>query len=85
MPDFYLNPSNTAAIRRNIKQRNSDADIDSVIKLNSSNKDDLNRMLKNVPNMSHPLVQDLDEPKVIFCREFETPDFKIQNFDEISR
>jgi len=83
--DFYLNPSNTAAIRRNIKQRNSDADIDSVIKLNSSNKDDLNRLLKNVPNMSHPLVQDLDEPKVIFCREFETPDFKIQNFDEISR
>lgn len=85
--DFYLDPSNTQAIRQNIKQRKSDADIDAAIEASKreSCEHEVANALKNVPNMSHPDVKDLTEPKIIFQRDFTAPDYKIRSFEEISR
>ena len=64
---FYLNPANTAAIRRNIADRNSDADIDKVIKMHADQFSEAAVLaeLKRVPNMSHPDVENLKEPSVV--------------------
>lgn len=85
--DFYLDPDNTADIRDNIRRRNSDADIDKVIALaaGQSAKEELVQALTRVPNMSHPKVKDLSEPRVVYQRDFVAPAHKVRSFEEISR
>jgi len=84
--DFYLDPKNTDAIRANILKRNSDANIDKVMDMkNKSSDEQLMAELVKVPNMSHPGVSDLTEPKVVFIKDFVPPEHKIRNFEEISR
>ena len=85
--EFYLNPENTALIKQNIKSRNSTSDIDKVIDLSKLNPtaEVLMKELLNIPNMSSSKVRHLTEPRVVFQRDFIPPEFKIRNFEEISR
>ena len=53
--------------RDNIAARQSDADIDKVLRLhaNQGSEDDILHEMKRVPNMSHPSVQNLTEPRLV--------------------
>ena len=85
--EFYLNPENTALIKQNIKSRNCTTDIDKVINLSKLNPtaEVLMKELLDIPNMSSSKVRDLTEPRLVFQRDFIPPEFKIRNFEEISR
>jgi len=84
---FYLNPDNRDSIRDNIASRQSDADIDKVLRLhaNQSAEDDILHEMKRVPNMSHPSVQHLTEPRVVLQKDFTPPPYKIRGFEEICK
>jgi len=85
--DFLLDPGNLDAIRSNIKARNSYADIDKahVLKTEDKSFEDIEAELVKCPNMSHPQVVNLTEPKICHQRDFTPPDHKIRSFDEIAK
>jgi len=84
--DFYLDPANTAAIKQNIVARHSEADIDRVLAIHrDSSAGDIVKELVKVPNMSHAMVKDLDEPRLVYQKNFVSPTFTVRSFEEISK
>lgn len=85
--DFYLDPANTAAIKQNIVARNSEVDIDRVLAIQHKRDsyEEFVEELAKVPNMSHAMVKDLDEPRLVYQKDFVPPTFALRSFEEISR
>ena len=84
--DFYLDPANTAAIKQNIVARHSEADIDRVLAIHrDSSAGDIVKELVKVPNMSHTMVKDLDEPRLVYQKDYVPPTFTVRSFEEISK
>jgi len=99
--DFYLDPRNTAAIRRNMeKRRNSSADIEKIIQMQdpcstggASGRGILHmppppppkliNELAKVPNMTHPSVFELSEPRLVTQKQFPQLNHKVRTFEEI--
>jgi seryl-tRNA synthetase len=102
--DFYTNSRNRDAIHANIISRKGQGDIDKVLRLSqqltdssggtdtnvASLREELNAELFRLPNMSHPAVRGLSEPRVVHTRPFSHPGgsegaYPLRKFEEIAR
>jgi seryl-tRNA synthetase len=103
--DFYTNPQNRDTIHANILSRKGQGDIDKVLRLHQMLADssgggtdrnvagmrqELDAELFRLPNMSHPAVSGLSEPRVIHTRPFSHPGgsegaYPLRKFEEIAR
>jgi hypothetical protein len=95
--DFYTNPVNRDRIHANIVSRKGQGDIDKVLSLSrelsaAAQADERARLeseleaeLFRLPNMTHPAVRGLREPRLMRQRPFAAPDYPLRSFEEISR
>ncbi|RZF43037.1 hypothetical protein LSTR_LSTR001215 [Laodelphax striatellus] len=96
--NYYCDFNKRDELKNNVVKRKSDVDIDTVLELNRSLnalvpncdeyrniKEKLSVELTKLPNRSHPLIIELDEPRVIRTvgrkKQFE---FKPKEFPEIA-